>query len=197
MPGSVHSVHHRFRTWLTPSQQRGVRLLARASVVSVVGVSVTGLWQFFAHRSNPGWYDDEVGSGASAPSAPSEGLAELYGVFAFAVAAVALVGGAWFAYKVPYDIPWPAAIALAVAVGGLVTGSVIRFNLFELRDREFREAGRGNVQVFGTDLEFVVTDRFELGPLAIRLWTVGHVLTLPIMVAVIWSGLSRAGDAES
>ena len=197
MPGSVHSVHHRFRTWLTPSQQRGVRLLAWASVVSVVGVSVIGLWQFFAHRSNPGWYDDEVGSGASAPSAPSEGMAELYGVFAFAVAAVALVGGAWFADKVPYDIPWPAAIALAVAVGGLMTGSVIRFNLVELRDRELREAGRGHVQVFGTDLEFVVTDRFELGPLAIRLWTVGHVPTLPIMVAVIWSGLSRAGDAES
>ncbi|MFW2332990.1 hypothetical protein [Ilumatobacter sp.] len=87
-----------------------------------------------------------------------------------------------------YDIPWPAAIALAVAVVGLVTGSVIRFNLVELRDREFREAGRGDVQVFGTDLEVVVTDRFELGPLAIRLWTVGHVLTPPILVAVICSG---------
>jgi len=195
--GGLHGMRHRFHSWLTPSQQRGVRVLAWVSVVSIAGVSITGLWQFFAHQSDPGWYDYDASSELFLSSSPSEGMAALHGMFAASVAVIALVGGAWFAYRVLYDIPWPAVIALLVAVIGLVTGSVIRFNLVKLRDREFGEAGRGYVQIFGSDLEFVVTGRFELAPLAIRLWAIGHILTVPILVGVIWLGLTRPDDAKS
>jgi hypothetical protein len=40
-----------------------------------------------------------------------------------------------------------------------------------------------------------VTSRFELGPTAIRLWTLGHVLTVPILLAIVWLGLDRSDDA--
>jgi len=197
MPSGLSGLRHRFHSWLTPSQQRGVRILAWASIVSLSGVALTGLWQFFAHRSDPDWYGYEPASEVFISSSFSEGMAALHGLFGASVAVILLVGGGWFAYKVLYDIPWPAVIALVVAMIGLATGSVIRFNLVKLRGREFREAGRGYVQIFGSDLEFVVTGRFELAPLAIRLWTIAHVLTLPILVGVIWLGLTRPDDAGS
>lgn len=133
MAGSLTEVRHRFRSWLTPSQQRGVRVLAWASVVSLVGVSVTGLWQFFGHRSDPGWYGYEAGGDAALPPSSSGGVAELHSLFSASVAIIALV----------------------------------------------------------------VTDRFELGSLAIRLWTLAHVLTLPILIGVIWVALTRVDDAGS
>jgi hypothetical protein len=48
-----------------------------------------------------------------------------------------------------YDLPWPAVLALVVAIVGLVSGSVIRVNLVEPRDRDDDEAGRGYAQLFG------------------------------------------------
>ena len=196
MASRLDTARHRFATWLTPEQRRGVRVLAWASVVGLAGVSLTGIWQFFAHESDPGWYGYEPGSDMRLASSPSEGIAELHGIFATAVAVIALFGGAWFAYRVLYDVPWPAVLALAVAVLGLVSGSVMRFTLVKLEGRRFDEAGRGYAQVFGGDLEFVVTSRFELGPLAIRLWTIGHVVTVPVLLAIIWLGIPRSDAPE-
>ncbi|MDJ0767181.1 MAG: hypothetical protein QNJ12_00250 [Ilumatobacter sp.] len=197
MSSRLEEARRRFRSNLTERQQRGVRVLTWASIVCLVGVSVTGAWQFVTHESDPGWYGYEPGSDVRVAASPSEGVAELHGLFAAGVAVVALVGGAWFAYRVLYDIPWPAVVALLGALAGLITGSVIRFNLVKLQDREYDDAGRGYAQLFGGDVEFVVTDRWELGPMAIRLWTIGHVLTLPILLAVIWFGLPHADGAES
>ena len=185
-----------FRSTLTTQQQRGVRVLAWLSVISLVGVSLTGVWQFFSHDSNPAWYSYVAGSGGRGNAAPSEGTAELHSQFAATVGVIALIGGAWFAYRVLYDVPWPAVWALLLALIGLVSGSVIRFNIVKLRDREYEEAGRGYAQLFGGDLEFVVTDRFELGPAAIRLWTIGHVATVPIMLILIWLGIGRTDEGE-
>lgn len=185
----------RFQTWLEPKQRRGVRVLAWASLVSLVGVTLTGLWQFATHETDPQWFG--YVSGAEIASSSSTGVAELHAFFADAVAVIALFGGAWFAYRVLYDIPRPAVIAVALAVLGQVSGSVMRFNLVKLRGREFEDAGRGYAQIFGGNLEFVVTDRFELGPTAIRLWTIGHIATVPILLVVIWLGLPTADDAEA
>ena len=186
-----------FRTDLTHEQRRGVRVLAWLSIVSLAGVSLTGLWQFFAHDSDPGWYGYVAGSDARGRGVPSTGVAELHSQFATAVAVIALLGGAWFAYRILYDVPWPALFALVVAVIGLVTGSLIRFNVVKLRGRSYEGASRGYAQVFGGDLEYVVTDRWELGPMAIRLWTIVHILTVPILIALMWLGLGRTDDAQS
>ena len=85
------------------------------------------------------------------------------------------------------------AIWGAILVFGLITGSIVRFNAVKLRGRELDEAGQGYAQiVFGSDVEFIVTDRWELGPMAARLWTLGHIATLPILLAIVWLGLPRS-----
>ena len=86
------------------------------------------------------------------------------------------------------------AVALAVTVFGLVSGSVIRFRAVKLEGKSFAEAETGYPQIFGAfgaDLEFVVTSRFEMGATTIRLWTAAHILTIPVLLAVIWFALPR------
>jgi hypothetical protein len=197
MSSRLAVVRRQVRTELTHQQRRGVRVLAVASIVCLVGVSVTGLWQFFMHESDRAWYGYVAGGDAQLASSPSTGVADLHGQFAAALAIVALFGGAWFAYRVLYDVPWLAVVALVLVTIGLITGSVIRFNVVKLRGREYEQADRGYLQLFGGDLEFVATARRELGPLAIRLWTLGHLSTVPILLAVIWFGIGRSEDAES
>ena len=58
---------------------------------------------------------------------------------------------------------------LVVAMVGLITGSIIRFNIVKLSGRDYAEAGRGYVQLFGGDLELLDGD----GSVASRLG--GHL----------------------
>ncbi len=192
MSSRLATVRHRYRRWLNVEQRRGVRVLAWVSVVCLVGVSVTGIWQFFAHEPDPAWF--LYRPGFQPPSAPSTGMAELHSMFAMATASVALLGGGWLVYKVLYAVPWPVMAALGSAVFGLISGSVIRYNAVKLTGRDLAEAERGYTQIFGGDLEYVVTSRFELGAAAIRVWTVAHLLTVPVLLAVIWFGLPRRDD---
>lgn len=195
MPSKLATARRRYVSWLDPAQQRGVRVLAWASLISLAGVTVTGLWQFATHESDPGWYGYRPDSNLAA--SPSGGVAELHGLFGASVAVVALFGGGWFAYRVLFDIPWPAAIGFVVAIAALISGSVMRFNLVKLSGRGYEGADRGYAQIFGGDLEFVVTDRFELGPMAIRLWTVGHLLAVPVLLGIVWLGLPVGDDSEA
>jgi hypothetical protein len=190
----IGAARHRFRRHLSDRQRFGVRILAWASVISLFGVSVTGVWQFFAHESNPAWYSYEAGRTSSGARAAPTAMAEWHAIFGAAVGAVALFGGAFLAYKVIFDVPWQAVVAFAVVLFGLVSGSVMRFNLVKLDGRDYDEAARGYGQLFGGDLEFIVTSRYELGAMAARIWTASHVLTVPIILALIWVGLPRSAD---
>ena len=194
MPSRWEATRHRYRRWLKPAERRGVRILALASVVCLVGMTVTGIWQFFAHAPDPAWFGYEADASGLPPSSPSEGMAEVHSVFGTVTAAVALIGGAWLVYKVLFAVPWQAVAVLAISVFGLVSGSVMRFRAVKLDGRSFAEADEGYPQIFGADLEFVVNARMELGPTAIRLWTVSHVLTIPVLLAVIWFALPRTLD---
>lgn len=192
MGSRTSQVRHRFRSHLDARQQRGVRILGWASIICLAGVTGTGVWQFLAHESNPSWFGYVPGLGVRQQTQPSEGVAELHGIFGGAMAVIALVGGAWFAFRVLFDVPRLAVIGLVVSVVGLVTGSVIRFNAVRLSGRSYEQAGSGYAQLFLDDVEFVVTDRWDLGALAIRSWTVAHVLTVPVVVLVAWFEITRS-----
>jgi hypothetical protein len=196
MPSRLARVRAEFRSTLSPGQQRGVRVLAWTSLVILVGLAVTGVYQFITHESEPSWFDHVVGSTVRQQSLPSEGGAELHGLFGTAAGIVALIGGAWFAYKVAFDIPRLAVLAFGLAVIGLVTGSLIRFNAVKLRGREYEDARRGYGQIFTDDVELVVTDKWDFGSTAIRLLTVSHIITVPILLAAAWSASGRIGDRD-
>jgi hypothetical protein len=194
--GRFGGVRARFRSTLTSEQQRGVSVLAGVSIVILAGLVSTGLWQFFTHESDPSWFDHVAGSSSRQQAAPSEGIADVHGVFATAGGVVALLGGAWFAYKVAFNIPWIALLAIVLTVLGSVTGSWIRFNAVKLQGRSYEDAGRGYVQIFVDDVEYVVTDNWDLGSTAILFLTVSHVLALPFLLTVAWLSVPRVGERE-
>ncbi|MGI9596064.1 MAG: hypothetical protein ACR2QK_07890, partial [Acidimicrobiales bacterium] len=113
-----------------------------------------------------------------------------------ATAIVALIGGAWFAYKVAFGIPPYAVLALVLALVGIVTGSLIRFNVVKLAGRPLDDAGRGYGQLFSNDVEYVVTGNSELGSTAIRLLTIAHIMIVPILVVAAWFAIARAGHGD-
>ena len=106
---------YRYRRQLNSERRRGVRNLTVLSAVCLAGVTLTGIWQFFAHESDPSWYSYVRGSDAQLLTRPSTRMAEIHGMFGDATALVALLGGAWFAYRVLFDVPWPAVWSLLVA----------------------------------------------------------------------------------
>ena len=185
-------VRQRFQSHLDSRQQRGVRILGWVSIICLAGLTGTGLWQLLAHESNPSWFGHVPGMGVRQQTQPSDGVADLHGIFGAAAAVIALVGGGWFAFRVLFDVPRLAVIGLVVSVVGLVTGSVIRFNAVKLSGRTYEEAGSGYAQLFLNDVEFVVTDRWDLGALAIRSWTVAHVLTVPVLLLAAWFEITRS-----
>lgn len=193
MSSTIDRVRSAIRSTLTAEQQRGVKVLGWASMVVMVGLTTTGLWQFFTHESDPSWFDQILGSSVRQRAAPSDGIAELHSIFGTAAGVVALFGGAWFAYKVAYEVPKLVIAAFGLIVVGLITGSMIRFNAIKVRGREYDEAGRGYPQLFLDDIDYVVTDKWDLGSTAIRLLTITHVATLPILGVAAWYTMTRIG----
>lgn len=186
----------RFRSTLTQEQYRGVVVLGWISTLIIAGLTITGVWQFFAHEADPGWFDHIRGSGTRQSTSPSTGAAELHGLFSTAAGALALIGGAWYAYKIIQDVPWIAVLGVAFAIVGSVSGSTIRFNAVRLAGRTYDEAGSGYLQLFTNDVDFVVTDRFDFGPTAIQLLTLLHVMLLPTLAAIAWFSMPQPAPPE-
>lgn len=184
-----------FRSTLTAEQQRGVKILGWVVVIVLAGLTITGIWQFFAHESDPAWFGHVAGSSARRPASPSSGVGGLHGTFSTASGIVALLGGGWFAYKVIFDVPWIAVLAVGIVIFGSLTGSTMRFNAVKLEGQPYADAGPGYVQVYGTDIVHVVTDKWDLGPIAIRLLTMSHVVALPALLAIAWVSLPRTPES--
>jgi len=187
----------RFRSDLNDEQQLGLRILGWLAVACLVGVTFTGVWQFFTHEPNPSWFRYDPANSLSPQSPDSEGMAAAHAFFGAASAVVALLGGAWYAYRVVFDIPRVVVLSLVVTVAGLITGSVIRFNAVKLRGRPIEEAGNGYGQLFANDVEFVITDRADLGATAIRLLTAFHMLTVPLLLWIVWRAIIRGNRDEA
>ena len=168
--------------------------LAGASAVCLTVMTVTGIWLFFTHAPDPA-SNRYIRGARLGPAPPAEGIAELHAVVGAASGAIAMIGGAWLVYKVLFAVPWQVVAVFAITVFGLVSGSVMRFRIVKLEGRTFAEADTGYAQIFSPDLEYVVNSRVELGATAIRLWSLGHILTVPILLAVIWFALPRTTEA--
>lgn len=167
------------------------------SIIVLVGVSVTGVWQFFAHESDPNWYAYTPGSGFTVDRAPSTGMAVAHGFFGDASIILALAGSGWFAFRIAHSVPRAAVVAFSCAVVGAGTGGLIRYNILKLGGQTFEEASPGYWQLFTTDLEYAVTDGGSTGATAFRLLTLVHIITVPILVAFGWGSIQRALDRRT
>lgn len=90
----------------------------------LAGLTITGIWQFFAHESDPAWFDHIVGSSTRQRASTSSGVGALHGTFSTAAGALALLGGAWFAYKIIFDVSWVAVFAVVTDKWDLGTTAI-------------------------------------------------------------------------
>lgn len=177
-----------------PRHQRGVDLLGIVSLAVLAGVSITGVWQFFAHAPDPSFVDYQSGVDNRLDQAGQTVVSELHDLFATAAGVVALVGTGWFAYRIAHRVPALGLAALTVALFGSLVGSIVRFNIVKIEDRPLTATGPGYLQVFRPDLEYAVTTSGEVGPMVFQLIVFSHVASVPVLVAFGYLSITRAID---
>lgn len=180
-----------------PRHQRGLDIFGVLSIIMLAGVSLSGAWQFFAHESNSDWFDYVPDSGFSVNQQPATGIAQVHGLFGLGSGIVALVGSAWFAYRIAHRVPLANLVALLCVVFAMLTESLVRFNVIKISGLGLDQVSTGYPQVFTGDVEYVVTDVGQTGPWAFRMLVASHLATIPILVGFAWWSIVRALDRQT
>jgi hypothetical protein len=150
-----------------------------------LGLTITGIWQLVYHEPSTALRGYVVGLSDIQSSAESTGVAALHALLGDAAAVLTLFGGAWFSVRVIYSFSWFSASTLVVLTLSLVTGGVIRFNA-SVHDGVVDVATRGYFQFFSGDAELAITDRSEIGGCWMVVWTVLHIVSIPLLVGSAW-----------
>jgi hypothetical protein len=150
-----------------------------------LGLAMTGVWQLLYHGPNTSLRGYVVGLSDIQSSAESTGVAALHALFGDAAAILTLFGGAWFSVRVMYSFSWFSASTLLILSLSLVTGGVIRFNA-SVQGGVVDVATRGYFQFFTGDAELAITDRSEIGRGWMVVWTVLHIVSIPLLVGSAW-----------
>lgn len=180
-----------------PLHQRGLDIFGALSITMLMGVSLSGLWQFFFHESNSDWFEYVPDSGFSANQQPATGMAQVHGLFSLGTGVVALLGSAWFAYRIAHRIPLAMLVALGCVVFGALTESLVRFNVIKISGLTFDQVGVGYTQVFTGDVDYVVTDAGQSSAWRFRLLVLSHVATVPVLVGFAWWSILRTLDRRT
>lgn len=180
-----------------PLHQRGLDIFGGLAIVMLIGISVTGVWQFFAHESDPDWYDYVPDSGFSVPQQPSVGAAQAHGLFGLGAGIVALLGTAWFAYRIAHRVPLASLSAFACILFATLTEALVRFNVIKLEGRTLDQADAGYTQLITGNVEYVVTDAGQTGAAPLLILLATHIVTLPILVGFAWWSIVRALDRRT
>ena len=180
-----------------PLHQRGLDVFGLLSITMLVGVSLSGLWQFFAHESDPDWFDYVPDSGFSVNQAPATGMAQVHGLFGLGSGIVALLGSAWFAYRIAHRVPLASLVAFGCILFASLTETLVRFNVLQIPGLALDQVGPGYVQVFTSDLEYVVTDVGQTGAWPFRSIVLSHIATIPVLVGFAWWSIVRTLDRRT
>ena len=180
-----------------PKHQRGLDIFAALAITMLVGLTLTGIWQFFFHESNPDWYGYVPDSGFSVTQQPPTGVAQAHGLFGLGAGIVALIGTAWFAYRIAHRVPMASLIAFGLIVFATFTEAIVRFNLIKIEGQSFEQAGPGYLQLLTNDIEYVVTDAGQTSAAPFVLVVGAHIATVPLLVGVVWWATIRSLDRRT
>lgn len=180
-----------------PLHQRGLDIFGLLSITMLVGVSVTGVWQFLAHEPNPDWFDYVPDTNFSVSRQPSEGVAQAHGLFGLGSGIVALLGTGWFAYRIAHRVPIASVVAFICIVFATLTEALVRFNVIKIQGLALDQVGPGYAQVFTNELEYAVTDVGQAGAGPFRLLVLSHLATIPILVGFAWWSIVRTLDRRT
>ena len=169
---------------LTKTERRVAIWSATCASLLFAGLAITGVWQFFYHRPEPSWNDYVVGLPKPVPPM-STGMADLHGTLGDLAGIFTLLVGAWVSYRLLARVSRTAVAALGVVVAGLFTGGTIRFNALQ-RNGAIDAETPGYGQIFGDDLELMITDTRDLSAGSARLWIAVHLVALPMLLVIVW-----------
>ncbi len=180
-----------------PLHQRGLDVFGILSITMLVGLTITGIWQFFAHESNPDWFAYVPDTGFAVSQQPPTGVAQVHGLFGLGAGIVALVGSGWFAYRIAYRIPLASLVAFVCIVFAMLTEALVRYNIIKVQGLAFEQVESGYAQLFTNDIAYVVTDVGQAEPSSFRLLVLAHIATVPILVGLAWWSILRALDRRT
>lgn len=180
-----------------PKYQRTLDVLGIVSIFLLVGVTITGIWQFFAHESNPQWFAYQPGNTLIVEPPLPTGVALAHRFFADGAGIVALFGGAWFSYRIAFRVPAAIVVAFVCILFGVLTEALVRYNIIKIAGLTFEEVGPGYSQLFTGDVEYVVTDARQQSRGAFLLVVVSHIATIPILVGFGWRSIVQAIDRRA
>lgn len=180
-----------------PKYQRTLDVIGALSIILLVGVTVTGIWQFFAHESNPQWFAYAPDRTLVVEPPLPTGMALAHRFFADGAGIVALFGGAWFSYRIAHRVPVALMVAFVCILFGVFTEALVRFNVIKITGVAFEDVGPGYSQLFTRDVEYVVTDARQQSRGAFLLLFVAHLATIPILVGFGWWSIVRAVERRA
>lgn len=175
---------------LGPTQRRIVRVLLVLAAVLLVGLTLTGIWQFFFHPPDPTWSTITPDKVDAAAPAAERGGATFHGLFSTLLAMLALIGGAVFTLAVAQRLPRVVPIFLVVVVAAVFTGHLIRFNAVKPEGGPPTDT-RGYLQIFDGGNDYVLTDLRAYSTTSIVALTLLHLAMLPLLALAAWYGLRR------
>lgn len=203
MRTTVPTMKRRFRQYrhiggaTFPRHQRGLDLLGLLSIVMLLGVSVSGVWQFFVHEPDPNWFGYVPNSTFTGSANEPTVAAQIHDLCATGCGIIALLGTAWLAYRITHRVPAASVAALAIVAFGALLGSLVRYNVIKVQGQSFDEIGPGYLQLFTGGFEYVATDTAQLGPAVFRFLVVSHIATVPVLVLLGWRSILRALDRRT
>lgn len=187
-----------------PEHLRAVEVLGLVSIVLLIGLTATGLWEFFFRESAPAWYSYGPEFGGSVQAGPaSAGVSGLHGFLSDAAGVTALLGGTWFSYRVLNRLPAAIVVTVCCVTFAAFGGGALRFNLIRQTGVPIEEISAGYTQLFTSDIDFLVTDRGQWGGASnsfgdspgslgmFRIMLLTHMLTVPILVGFAWMSIRR------
>lgn len=170
---------------LGPFDRRAIKIIGYTSVLLAVLLTVSGVMVFLTHESDPNWFNHVRDGPRPRGSTTAEGLAAFHSSIADVATLLVLIATAFAAFRIMYDLPLLGVVAFVVVLTGHVTGSLIRFNAVKIEGFPLESADRGYLQVFGRDFEYMATNRYDLGPVATWIYTLMHLLTMPILLGSV------------
>ena len=163
------------------SDQTIARVLRVVTIVLVLLLTITGVLQLFFHQGDPAWSGYQLGSGQFRQPTNSTGLAEAHAALSDLSGIVVLFFVAWFSGRVLHRVSRFAVAVAVLLVTTIITGSIIRFNLIIVDDEVISDTS-GYLQFFSGSADGAVTDSYELGRWTMAIWTVLHVVSIPVLV---------------
>ena len=176
---------------LSDTDRTIARIVRWSAIVLLGGLTISGIWLFFTHEPASSWGRYRPGSDVRPQPVASTGIAEVHAAIADLCGLLALFVVAWLSSRVLHRVSKFAVGALVLVMFSMYTGTLIRFNA-TIDDGAVLISNAGYGQFYWGSADVAITDRFDLGRWSMVLWTLVHIISVPVLIWATSFSLDRA-----